>query len=166
MTAPPFNAKAQRKQRRKGRGRAVCFVSSRLRRQRDLAPLTVPAFDFQMLWKQALAADDLHEHVRLILELRDLAPLAVVQVCRDLIVDADRDPRNLRLLAGQSEHADDFDRHALRRLDDATAAAAWAIAIDAPLQTGPNSLPRHLDQPERAGAQNLRASSITTHRIM
>src|SRR5262249_42657234 len=98
-----------------------------LPRQRDLPPFGVAAFQFEMLGKEALAAEYRDELFCFVLELHVLPPFAVVEIRGDFIIYADRDPSHFRLLAGQSQHPHDFDCHAFGRFHDTATAAAGTI---------------------------------------
>src|SRR5262245_22815746 len=118
-----------------------------------------------MLGKEAFAAENLDEHAGFVLELHDLAALFVVEIGGDLVIDAHADAGDFWLLAGQGEHADDFDRHAFRRLHHAAATAAGTVAIDAALEAGADSLPGHFDQAKGACAEDLGAGPVAAHRV-
>ena len=47
----------------------------------------------------------------------------------------------------------------------AAAAAGGAFLVDAPLEARADALPRHLDQAEGAGAEDLRAGPVALHRV-
>ena len=63
-------------------------------------------------------------------------------------------------LVTHQQLADDFDRHAFGRFHQAAAAAGGAFLVDAPLDARADALPRHFDQAERAGAEDLRAGAV------
>src|SRR5690606_27742136 len=105
----------------------------------------------QVFWIQAFAAKDLYGHLAAVFHFGNFASLVVVDRCGNGIVDTNGDASDVLVAASKGQHANDFDRHAFRFLDQSTAFAARAILVDASLEAGTDPLTRHFDQTKRTG---------------
>jgi hypothetical protein len=131
----------------------------------DSIAFPVAAIQFDVFRIQGFTAQNLHCHFTDIFHLHHVASLFVVQVSGHVVVHTHGNSIDMFVLQSQRETADYFDRHALGRFNQSATLAAGAIVVNAPLQTGADSLASHLDQSKRTRPQDFGSRPVTRHRV-